>query len=312
MKLSLHPRRVTALLLTVILALALLPVLSGCSSHSLDADGNRQPLDADQIDYEIVLADGSFTCDNPYAVAEKRDGSALVLVKGGVYRLTGQYNGQIQVSASKNESILIILDNLDLICTHSAPLWIRNCHDATVVVPDGSYARLEDTAAYVFEDAGQTKPNACIYASCPLNVEGNGALTVTAHYKNGIGCKETLTVTVADLSITATGCAIRSKKDILIGNGSSLPCRLTLSAESHALKAGDVDNEQESGDGCGNIRVSGLTQLVINCEKDVFKCDNHGNVSVSDSCRLRILCGGKVADTDGTVDIPSSVYSTNQ
>ena len=104
--------------------------------------------------------------------------STITIKSAGTYRITGTLNnGQIIVNAGKDDTVTLILDNANINCSTSAPIYSKQSGTTVVYLADKSTNTLTDTATNV------EKENSAIYAQDNLVIAGTGSnCTETAIY----------------------------------------------------------------------------------------------------------------------------------
>lgn len=281
------------------LACVLSLLLSGCSGEVLDPSADpadpglaETPLEA--VDYTITFHETSWSADRKSAVAT--DGKNVVLIKGGVYRLSGDYAGQIQVSVAKTERVVLILDGLTVRCADSAALFVRSADIVFIEVPEGKTATLSDGASYIFENVNETKPNACVYGEDDLVFRGLGTLNIRGNYNNGIGCKNDVVLSSGHLSVAAANNGIKGGTVTLTGTAD-----LTLRAGDDGIKSDGLGVNE------GVVEVSGQAVARIACTDDAIQALNA--VRITAGAHVYFDCEGQAARCDGVVEVSEGTVS---
>ncbi len=176
------------------------------------------------FDYDNIVADRS----DAYTI----DDCVFTIHKAGVYCFRGPLNdGQIIVDAGSEDLVFIELDDVDIHCDDSAPIWIKNADKVEIKLKKNTENKLSDGAVYNLLGAEEKTPNACIYARTDLKIKGKeGSLIIEAHYKNGINTCDDLKIKSGEITITAPASAIRGKDSVEIKNG-----MLTLTGGKHGI-----------------------------------------------------------------------------
>ncbi len=247
------------------------------------------------VDQPVVFTfDGvniSYTVDNILDYI-KVDGSSLVIIRPGIYELRGNLNGQIRVSVDKTADVELILNNFTAACSFSAPLYIESANEATIVLADGSVNTLTDAASYALAP-GEIKPaaNACLYSSDDMVIKGNGSLTVTGNYNNGIGCKNDLRIKSGNITVTA-------KNNILKGNDSVEieAATLHLSGGEDAIKTDNLERADK-----GYILITAGANITIDCSKDALQADTL--ITVEAGAVITGSCGKYATNCPGSVNV---------
>ncbi|MBL3699563.1 carbohydrate-binding domain-containing protein [Leucobacter luti] len=197
--------------------------------------------EADAVD--VKLSGTGATSD---AAAVSSAGGVVTISAAGVYRLSGQLDGQIVVAAPDDALVVLILDGATIASTAGAGIDVQTADDVAIALAAGSSNTVSDAASYA-EDA---EANAAIYADTDLTISGEGALTVRGNGNDGITSKDDLVVLSGAVTVTAADHAVRGKDALVVEGGT-----LTLTATSgDGLKSDQDDDETR-----GYILVSGGT-----------------------------------------------------
>ena len=257
-------------LLSLLLSLPL-TFLTGCSSAGTQGAQNSttpQPFPASAIVYDEndyysdwhtgVYQTIQLKSDKIESTGAGADvsGAKLTIRSAGTYVVSGTLaDGQIVIDAGKDDIVRLVLDNANLYCSTSAPLYAKQAGKLIVSLPDGTKNVLSDAASYVYETEGEDEPNAALFSKDDLTINGGGTLTVNANYNNGITSKDDLKIIGSTLIVTAADDAIVGRDRLGIKYGS-----FTLNAGGDGLKSSnDTDTEKgivEIEDGVFSINAA--------------------------------------------------------
>jgi hypothetical protein len=202
-------------------------------------------VDEDEDDYildftcikQITLNGSSVTADTGGITVS---GTTVTITSPGTYNVTGSLdNGQIIVNTEDEGDIKIILDNVDITCLSSAPIYVASADKVIIILADGSENFITDGASY--SDLVDGEPNAAIFAKSDLTLYGEGSLTVNGNYNDGITSKDGLIIKSGTYSITAADDGIRGKDYLIVYDGD-----ITIDAGGDGLKS-DNDSDTEAG-----------------------------------------------------------------
>ena len=151
--------------------------------------------------------------------AEFQDGT-LEITKAGTYLLSGTLTeGRILVNA-KGQDVTLVLNGVSVTCSYSSALYCYKASSVRLYSMENTENSLTDGDTYVFSDEysseEEEEPNACLYSKADLVIDGEGSLTVTANYKNGITGKDTLTITSSAVSVEAKNHGINGKDSLTV------------------------------------------------------------------------------------------------
>lgn len=168
------------------------------------------------------------------------DGSKATITSAGNFNISGSLtNGQIIVDTKDDEIVRLILNTVNITCTNSAPLYIKDAAKTLIVLADNSANYLTDGTSYVLNS--DNEPNAAVFSKSYLSFFGNGSLTVKANYQDGIAGKDGLLIKSGTLNVTSADDGIRGKDYLILKRGS-----ITVNATGDGLKS---DNETDTSFG---------------------------------------------------------------
>lgn len=174
----------------------------------------------------------------------------LTISKAGDYLLSGDFAGQILVSADKTDDVRLILDGVS-VTSDSAPLWVQQADKVVLTLTEGSENTFTDGSSR--DESAEEIPNAALYSQDDLSINGSGSLTVTASYDHGILCKNDLTITGGNISVTAPGDGVKGKDSFAMLNG----C-LTIEAGQDGIQASETDDPAD-----GWVRLDGGSISIV-------------------------------------------------
>ena len=252
-------------------ALAVVLAVGMCPSMALAAEGAESTAlvaaTADLSTQSEYAAELTFSDEGITAVSGgsgyKISGTALTINAAGTYRITGSCaDGSIKVKKGTT-GVTLVLDDLTLSCSTTAPLAInKNTGDVTVEVKgavsltdaeslDNEY-NADGTENDDFEGA------AIKFKGTTLTLTGDGTLSVDGNCKNGIkgnaGSSVVIGASASDtlvLNVTAANNGIASDGSVVVNGGV-----VNVEADNDAIKASpDADDTTSEG----TITVNGGT-----------------------------------------------------
>jgi len=158
---------------------------------------------------------------------------AVTINEEGTYILSGTMDdGSVIVDVEDEDKVKLVLDNVNITCTDSACIYVKNADKVFITLADNSENSLTSTD---FAETDNPTIDAVIFAKSNLTVNGEGTLNINSSL-HGIVSKDKLRVTGGDLNITAGSSALNGKDFVAICGGS-----LTLSAQKDGIhSAGNV------------------------------------------------------------------------
>lgn len=204
---------------------------SNCATHEASADYTWNSSDV----ISIVLDGTSITSGGTGVTIS---GTTATITSPGTYSLSGTLsNGQIVVTSAGTDPVRLILNGVNITNTTNAPINITKAAKAIIVLADNTQNYLTDASAYVFPNASDDEPNACLYSKTGLTITGNGSLTVKANYNDGITSKDGMIIKSGTINVTSVDDGIRGKDYLVIKEGS-----ITVKSTGDGLKS---DNEDD-------------------------------------------------------------------
>ena len=207
--------------MSAFLAVAL--ILAGCQSDQDTADTSS----AEATNASVVKQSSTLSLEAADYITEICDAQKISLdaqsgdvkiTKAGTYQLSGTLkNGSVIVDA-KDAVVRIVLNNAHIESKNSAPVYVKHANKVIITLPKGTSSSLKDTAIYTVDE--KEEPSAALFSKDDLTINGSGTLDITASYKNGIQCKDTLKLVNTNLNITAENDGIKAKDALLIYKGS--------------------------------------------------------------------------------------------
>lgn len=325
-------KRIFAILLALALALSLMACgTSGGSTNtnantntSTDAEGTTAPTASllattveapDLTDATVILLGGNTVQINGSGAAEEN--GTVTITDGGVYVIKGTLDdGRVVVNAS-GEDVTLALENADITCPDSSPLYIYKASSVLLWLPEGSASTLTDGGSYVFDDdwssAEEDEPNACLYSKADLIIAGGGALAVNGNYNNGVTSKDNLLVDGVTLTVSAANNGVTGKDSCTVNGGA-----VTVNSVGKGLKSDGLlllnggtfvmDCEDDAFHSNGDVTVTGGSYTVATGD-DAFHADgaltvSGGTVDITKSCEG--LEGATVDVTGGVISVVAS------
>ncbi|WP_086347644.1 carbohydrate-binding domain-containing protein [Candidatus Enterococcus clewellii] len=142
----------------------------------------------------------------------------LTISAGGTYILSGNYEGQIKVTAAQ-ATVKLVLNGVTITNDDSAAIYVEQAEKVITTLAEGSENTLTDGSDYTYASADETDPNAAFFSKDDLTINGSGKLTVNGQYNNGIQSKDDLVITNGNIHVTAKNNGIKGKDSISIAGG---------------------------------------------------------------------------------------------
>ena len=220
---------------------------------------------------ETISLKGSTAQSNSANVDVKN--STITIKSAGTYKITGTLNnGQIIVNAGKDDTVTLILDNANINCSTSAPIYSQQSGTTVVYLADKSTNTLTDTAKNV------EKENSAIYAQDNLVIAGTGSLKITANGNDGIKSKDDLVIENVTINITSDNDGIQGKDSLTVKNG-----KITITSGADGIKSNNDKSEEK-----GYILIDGGTFNITSGE-DAIQAETNLTINGGD---FTVISGG--------------------
>ena len=220
----------------------------------------------------------------------------ITITKAGNYKLTGTYEGQIKVEATRGDMVRLILNNATITNSTGAAINVVEADEVVIYTASGTTNTVSDGSSY--SDTASGSPDAAIYSKSDLTLAGEGTLKVEGKYEEGIHTTDGLVIASGTLEANVANTGIKGKDYVDILDGT-----VTVTASQDGIKAtNDTDGNR------GWVRLSGGT-VNISAGDDGFKAErvleiSGGTLNITQSNEgieaqyINIL--------DGTVNVTSS------
>lgn len=156
------------------------------------------------------------------------------------YILTGDLtDGQLIVDAPENAKLQIVLDNVTMHSSSSAPIYIKQADKVFLTLAKGSQNTLSSGDSFTAID--DSNIDGTIFSKQDLTVNGEGALAVTSPAGHGIVCKDDLVFTSGSYTVTSASHGLDANDSVRIANAS-----ITIDAGKDGIHA-ENDEDTELG-----------------------------------------------------------------
>ncbi len=187
------------------------------------------------------------------------DGS-ITITSEGTYVLSGSFNGTIHIDVGDDDKVILVLNNAEITSGDAPAINVINADKVTVSLPEGTDNSLTDGDSRSDEEL-----DGVIYSTADLVLNGEGTLTISANFADGIHGKDDVRITGGTYVITAADDGISGKDRLEIKNST-----MTVTAAGKGLKSTNTEDE-----GLGFLYIESGT-FTINSEDDAI----HGATAV--------------------------------
>jgi len=291
--------------------------VADAQAENSSAHDNEEDYTWDSAAVIPIILSGSLV--NVDADGVTVDGSKAIITAAGTYSLSGSLaDGQVIVDTEDEDTVRLILNDVDISSSTSAPINVINAEKVVIVLADGTENHLSDGATYVFEDPEEDEPNAAIFSKSDLTIYGGGSLTINGNYNDGIASKDGLIIASGNISVGAVDDGIRGKDYLIVKNGN-----ITVNAQGDGLKS---DNDEDTtkgyiavGAGVINITAGGdaiqaETDAVFAGGDVVLSAGGGSSISIDEEASAKGIKAGVNVNIDGgtfTIDSADDAINSN-
>lgn len=202
---------------------------------SRDTDASCDESSATRI--ALSEAGASVSGDNATA-----SGSTVTIAAAGTYVITGSSsNGQIVIDAPDDAKVQIVLDGVALSNGSGPCIYASNADKLFVTLAEDTANTLSDGSSWTLSGS-EDEPDATVFCTCDLTVNGSGTLNVDATTHHGIHSTDDLVVTGGTLNVNAANDGLVGKDSVKIGGAS-----VHVTAQDDGVKASNDDDEEDKG-----------------------------------------------------------------
>lgn len=304
---------------------------SGKSATSENGDSDFDPTSSQEVVEQVVSeavvyqeAEGDLKLTfSESGLSVENDGNSCVSISGtvatiscaGNYYLSGKSsNFQVVVAASTEALVYLYLNGLDLTSASDAPFYVQSAEKVFFMLVDGTENKLTDATTrktlWKYTKNGEAKEDstvATIYAKDDITFKGNGKLTVTGNYNNGIHTTNDLRIKdVPSITVTAKNNALKGKGSVNIEGG-----YYTLTANNgDGIKSDEGEEEGSVTDNTkGKIVITG-GEFTIKAQDDGIQAYNY--VLLADSVstpKITVNSTGKGIVSDNLLYINAGIVN---
>lgn len=228
----------------------------------------------DTPDCKIDLLGTNARIDGSGAVFED---SEIRITEKGTYLISGNLqDGRIVIDTA--EKVQLVLDNADINCSDSSPIYAVNADKLFLTMPEGTSSSLSDGSSYEYPDDSLNEPDSCIFSADSLTLNGSGTLNINGNFNEGITSKDDIIIAGCTLNITSVGNGIKGKDYVAVTDA-----EINIYSGADGIKSTNVTDE-----GMGFIFIKSGT-LNITAANDGIQADNE---FICEGGILNVTAGG--------------------
>jgi len=163
------------------------------------------------------------TCEGSSAVVHGAGatavGGVITITSAGTYSVKGSLtDGQIIVNADSSSLVRLVLNGVSIRGSARAPVHVLRADKVVIMLADQTSNLIEGGTTYVQQGTTTDEPNAAIFSMTDLSISGNGSLSVTGDYGDGITSKDGLIIAGGTISVNTIDDGIRGKDYLILRN----------------------------------------------------------------------------------------------
>lgn len=192
--------------------------LSACNADSIVSENDSTEEENWNIDSSTTIEfnDGISIEGNGATVSN----NTVTITDAGTYVLSGTLdNGQVKVETADEIDVQLVLNGVSITNETGPAIYVVNANQTTITLAEGTDNTLSDGSEYVFENSEEDEPDATVFSHDDLVFNGEGNVTITAQYKDGIKGKDDLTIMAGYYTISAVQDGITVRDSVTITNG---------------------------------------------------------------------------------------------
>lgn len=228
------------------------------------------------------------------------DGNVLKITAGGIYVLSGEWEGSILIDADK-EDVRLVMNQVNIQSDEAAAIEVYRANRVTVSLEKGTENSIGSNINNEIVNADGDEITAAVFSKSDLFVNGEGSLTINSN-KDGIAGLDNLFLLSGQIEITADD-GIVGENSVQINNAI-----LKIEAQGDGIKANN-ENEQEQG----YVIISG-GKIEISAGDDGIKGEQQLLITDGDIDILKSVEGLESMDlilAGGDINITSSDDAVN-
>jgi len=211
----------------------------------------------------ITLDDEEIDINGRGATSEN---DVLKITEDGTYIISGVLNdGQILVDTDKESKIRIVLNGVSINNDDGSAIYVKQAAKVFLTMVEGSENSFSTTGE--IKNIDENNIDAVIFSNDNLTINGEGCVTVSTDYGNGITSKDDLVFTGGTYKINVSGKALEAKDRVKIADG------------EYYLIAGDdgihCENDEEK-EGTGYVYINDGNFTIFSGDDGI-----HGNSNVT-------------------------------
>lgn len=167
----------------------------------------------------------------------KISGTTITITEEATYIISGTLDdGMIIVNAPDSAKLQIVLNDADITCKTSAPLYILEADKVFLTLADGTKNKLSNGGTFTAID--ENNIDAVIFSKQDLTLNGGGSLTVTSPAGHGIVCKDDLVITSGTYIVNSASHGLDANDSVRITGETNL----TIDAGKDGIHSENTDD----------------------------------------------------------------------
>ena len=184
----------------------------------------------------VSTKDGNIETEAAEDMGISFDNGTLSIEKEGTYILSGNLEGNIEVSSSKKEQVNLILNGLSIHSEDGPAVSVKKTGTLVISLTEGTENELTSGTACEINgesaDVSEEESGGALYSKALTFITGKGSLSVNGYIHNGIHVTKCLILESGNINVSAVNNGVKVK-DTFVLNGADL----TVLSGNDAVKA---------------------------------------------------------------------------
>lgn len=221
-------------------------LLCACTNEETGSDTNTTNNQAtvtsssNYISYDEDDTYQEYNAGDVETIDLSKESGTVEIDSAGTYVLEGTLNGSVSVKVSKNDTVRLILNNVEIIASDGAAIYCTQAEKLIISMPEGTINTIVDGTSY--RDQGTDAPTAAIFAQDDMTINGAGTLNVTGQYNDAITSKDTLKLMEGTYIVASADDGFVGRDFLYVHDGT-----YEINATGDGLKT-TYDTDTEKGD----------------------------------------------------------------
>ena len=267
------------------LSLALVLLLTGCSTPQGNAGGNNEGIGGGSsgkddssfgddlsdlgaydgfFEEETVAGDMTITCLSGSTNCYSLDGKTLTfsgITEDTVYSIQGKFNGNIVIDVNETYKFDLEMHGFSMVSDEINPITVYGGNEVSIKAKKDTENYIYDTRTEI-DESNDSLYSGAIYSMVDLEMSGKGKLTVVSENNNGIHSKKDLQVKNLILTVSCKNNALKGNDSVSLENATAT----LIASEGDGIKTTNTDVSGK-GNQRGTVSINGGSyEIYASCD----------------------------------------------